>query len=547
MKNQILTCILLIFIFTTASAQSSWQWAKKSDGSAPLDGGKCITVDENGNSYVAGYFYSPTITFDTITLINFSNGIDIFLAKYDSSGNVMWAKRFGGNIGEFPLGIALDLNGNIFITGSTGSTSIIFGAFTLINTIAPKTEVFTVKFDNSGNALWAKMCTGSSNDYVHALTVDKFGNCYVTGFFYGSTITFGSIVLSNIVTSGLQKPDYFIVKYDPMGNAVWAKRAGGINYDEGYSVTTDTAGEVYVVGHFQGPSITFGSFTFNGTEDMFVVKYDTSGNVLWAKKESGGSFIDIGTSIAVDNNKNIFVTGFFNGTTITIGNTTLTNAVTSNNVSDIFIVKYDSAGVVQWVNGGSGTSYDFPSQIILDRYGNSYIIGSFYSPTLTIDNITLINSTTSGSKQDLFLAKFSPFGNAVWMRKLGGYNNDIGVSAAFDTSNHLYITGQFESPSLDFDTFTLTSSLANSDSADFFIARLNLDLPNSTNVPEQIEKRDEISVYPNPSLGNFVISFNYSDQVSNATFFVNLLSDDFSFKFAMLSEADISSAGEQLM
>src|SRR6185503_10166366 len=98
MKNFFILIITsFICEITGVNAQASyWQWAEKSTGSIKNDGAKCITVDGNGNSYVAGYFYSTTITLDTITLINFNNGIDIFIAKYDTSGNVMWAKSFGG-------------------------------------------------------------------------------------------------------------------------------------------------------------------------------------------------------------------------------------------------------------------------------------------------------------------------------------------------------------------------------------------------------------------------------------------------------------------
>lgn len=123
----------------------------------------------------------------------------------------------------------------------------------------------------------------------------------MTGFYYGSTLALGGITLTNNTLNGT--PDFFIVKYDQFGNVVWAQSAGGNDYDEGYGITTDADGNIYVTGEFVSPSITFGSFTLADSESMFIVKYDPTGNVLWAKKEGGNNGYDIGFSIAVDSDQ----------------------------------------------------------------------------------------------------------------------------------------------------------------------------------------------------------------------------------------------------
>jgi len=160
------------------------------------------------------------------------------------------------------------------------------------------------------------------------IATDSSGNCYVTGHFQG-TATFGSITLTN---SG--NHDIFIAKLDPNGNFLWVKRADGGNREYGYGIATDGNGNCYVTGYFEGTA-TFGSTTLtsNGGQDIYITKLDSSGNFLWAQK-AGGTEWDNGYGIAIDSSGNCYVTGIFNGTA-TFGSTTLT----SNGGQDIFIAK----------------------------------------------------------------------------------------------------------------------------------------------------------------------------------------------------------------
>jgi hypothetical protein len=132
--------------------------------------------------------------------------------------------------------------------------------------------------------LWAKSGNGSTwsaQDFTNSVSTDVNGNVFATGQYYGSSITFGSITL--IGAGGL---DAFIIKYDANGNVLWAKSVGGIADDYGFSVSTDANGNVFVAGLFESPTITFGSIVLTNTssanDDMFIVKYDSNGNVLWA-------------------------------------------------------------------------------------------------------------------------------------------------------------------------------------------------------------------------------------------------------------------------
>src|ERR1017187_4094350 len=187
---------------------------------------------------------------------------------------------------------------------------------------------------------WARSSGGISDDEGMSIAVDGSGNRYVTGYFHSSTITFGTTTLTNNGTGTTE--DMFIVKYDPNGNVLWAKSAGGSGFDWGHGIAVDSSGNSYVTGYLGSSPITFGSIILTNP-GMFIAKYNANGNVVWAKS-AGGSDNDYGNSIAVDDSGNSYVIGSYASSTITFGTTTLTND--SAGLGDIFVVKYDSSGNV---------------------------------------------------------------------------------------------------------------------------------------------------------------------------------------------------------
>jgi hypothetical protein len=305
----------------------------KSSGGTSDDYGYSVCTDTNGNILVSGSFKSSTITFGSYTLINAGNA-DVFLVKYDNSGNDIWAKSAGGTSDDSGESIFADENGNVFVSGYFKSSTITFGSYTLTN--AGNADLFIIKYDNSGNVLWTKSAGGGYDDNGESVCVDTNGNVFVSGYFKSSIITFGSYSLTNAGNA-----DFFLVKYDNNGNVLWTKSAGGISDDFGYCVCADKNGNVFVTGCFNDPVIIFGSYTlinsWSAIPDIFLVKYNSNGNVLWAKKQDGGGISnDYSSSVCADTNGNVFVTGFFYGLNITFGSYTLTNAGGNSN---IFVAK----------------------------------------------------------------------------------------------------------------------------------------------------------------------------------------------------------------
>ncbi|GAB3204302.1 ribosomal protein S11 [Pontibacter aydingkolensis] len=222
--------------------------------------------------------------------------------------------------------------------------------------------------------MWAKQSVGttrSSIEHGRSVARDATGNTYTTGSF-GNYISFGSTMLTSSGTSDVSSgsTDIFIVKHDASGNTIWAQRAGGTSFDYGYGIALDASGNAYVTGSFQGTA-SFGNITLtsSGNNDIFVAKYDASGNVLWAQK-AGGSSSDNGYGIAVDGSGNAYVTGSLQGAA-SFGHISLT----SRGYNDAFVAKYDASGNVLWAQRYGDSVEDYGYGISVDASGNAYVTG----------------------------------------------------------------------------------------------------------------------------------------------------------------------------
>jgi gliding motility-associated-like protein len=251
--------------------------------------GQGVATDESLNVYYCGQF-GDTIIFATDTL-RLNHTDCSFLVKYDANGNIQWAEQ-SGSATRYGVSdassVIVDNNYNSFITGSFEDT-VGFGLDTLRNSSSSSNDdVFLVKYDPNGNALWARQATlGSpnSNGAGNSVAVDKAGNSYVGGVFT-DTITFGAFTLR-----GTQSTVPFLVKYDRNGNVLWAKQGimtGTSPQANLLSISVDASAHIYATGNFTD-SVSFGNFTLRSvmpgaTYSAFLVKYDSSGNVIWAKQ-----------------------------------------------------------------------------------------------------------------------------------------------------------------------------------------------------------------------------------------------------------------------
>ena len=411
-----------------------------------------MALDSNANAYVVGGF-SGTANFGG-TSLTATGDSDIFLVKYDSGGNVIWARRAGStgsNTSDQGAAITLDPLGNIYITGEYQRTAT-FGGLSV--TSVGNGDVFIAKYDNAGNVLWVRSAGGQYGDGGSAIAADTAGNCYVTGFYTGTSATFGGTALTN--TGGQYDGHSFLAKYDTSGNFLFVKPEGG------NALSLDSSGNLYLAGSSNAQSVTFSGVTItNGntaaySSMAYLVKYGPGGGVLWAKSVSGAvnttANVAQGYSVAVDSSGNSYLTGQFAGQ-VNFGS----NKLTSFGSDDSYLCKFDPSGNILWVhqNGSPSTSTPFidaGESVATDAAGNAYLTGRFMG-TAAFGNTNL----TSFGDNDVFVTKFDTSGNELWVQQGGGANYDSGAAIQVAASGDVYVAGSFQSATA-FGTINLSAS-----------------------------------------------------------------------------------------
>ena len=337
--------------------------------------------------------------------------------------------------------------------------ALLFTCFTLIsNAQVPNFE-------------WAKHMGGTNRDTGRGIATDTDGNTYTTGYFIGISDYDPGPGEVNLNAHNLYH--IFIQKLDADGNLLWVKQIGGVDgHSQGFAITVDTNGNVYVTGSFNGlvdfdPGSGEANLTASGT-DIFVLKLDTNGNYLWAKRMGGGSWDD-GFAITTDTSGNVYTTGSFVGMVDFDPNAGVANLHSAGD-SDIFIQKLDTNGNFLWAKGMGSTSSDKGFSITTDNAGNVLTTGYF---VLTVDfDPGAGTANLTSSTNEVFIQKLDTDGNFIWAKKMGGNNNEFGYAITTDTNNNIYTTGFFEGTA-DFDPNAGVANLTAVGNSDIFIQKLD--------------------------------------------------------------------------
>lgn len=309
-------------------------------------------VDSAGNVFIAGEFQG-VLTFGALPAMT-SQGIDVFVAKLDSNGNFVWAKRFGDNAYQAAYALAVDGAGDIFVTGE-GAGNLDFGGGDLV---ANNSDVFIAKLKGSdGSHLWSNGFGDGSVQVGWSVAVDPAGDVFLCGDFDGN-INLGG---GNVTNGG--GDDAFLAKLKGSdGSHLWSKGFGEDNQAQrAFAVATGADGSVAIVGVFKG-SIDLGGGVLTNTDDaardIFVAKFNGAGNHLWSKKFGDAADQDA-EGVTIDGAGHVLMTGSFQGA-IDFGGGALNNADAAT--YDFFIAKLDSAmGNHLWSKrvGGNGQQRGF--------------------------------------------------------------------------------------------------------------------------------------------------------------------------------------------
>lgn len=523
------------------TAAGALEWIKTAGGSLG-DYAQALYCDGTA-LYISGEIegYGHQITFEgNSTVLTCVGDNDLFLAKYDLNGNLLWAKSEGGSMSDKALAITADASGNVYIAGYF-KDAINFGGVAPL-TGAGDRDIYLAKYDSNGNFLWVRTAGSSGRDEAKSVMCDPAGNIYITGMHNGS-VTFGSTTL----TAPNGYVNMFLVKYAPDGTVIWAETAGG-NYDDvGWSLTIDAAGKIFVTGEYNAYATFDGlpPLTTSGEAEVFVVCYNDAGVAQWVRS-AGGPIIDRARGIGTDGS-NIYITGQF-AMSCTFGSHTVTGV----DSSEIFMAKISNSGNWEWALAVGGPvdsvellSYESGNAICADAQGNVYATGAliaggtFGTQTLTPYSRTdaFITKITQGADATSpMVAIYSPMDNAV------NVNHDANLVLTFNesvqkgTGNIIIKEGGNVMQTIDVagSNVTISNNTVTIDAGDFTAgAAVNVEIASgvfkdmannnhtgvlaatdwnftvaTTTGLKETAKFEGFALYPNPNNGSFKIRVN---------------------------------------
>lgn len=433
-----------------------------------------IATDIAGNLYITGRF-TGSVDFDpgpgaTIASTQDFYDADLFFAKYDSSGNLIFVKILSGrNDTDYVNDIALDKNSNIYITGRFNGDRTDFDPGAGVANLSGnnKGDVFFAKYTPNGDYIFAKSMTGADLDEPSALTVDRNNNIFITGYQTSYNVDFDpGPATAYQYTSG--RVDLFFAKYDSLGNYIYAHCIGGLGNEYSNSITTDKDDNVLITGQFSGINTDFdpGAGTAfkssNGNSDIFFAKYSNDGLYMFVQT-IGGTNGDNGEDIVTDKAGNIYITGTFAASDVDFGAGSGIHTLSSKGKNDIFFAKYSTEGNYIYTNQIGGREDESAHKLQVMNNGALFITGTFNGTIDADPGIGIYN--ISANVTNSFINAYAADGSLINAGYVGSYRSFgliSGITASTeDAEGNYYITGTFEGR-YDFDpgpgTYYLTST-----------------------------------------------------------------------------------------
>ncbi len=387
-----------------------------------------------------------------------------------------WALTWGGTESDRGYGVAIDGSGNVYVTGRfEDAVDFDPGPGIDEHTSNGNRDIFLSKFTSIGVFQWVRTWGGPGYDEGSGVAIDGSGNAYVTGNFRVTVDFDPGPGVDEHTSNG--NDDIFLSKFNSSGVFQWARTWGGIVNDEGSGVAIDGSGNAYVTGRFEdtvdfdpGPEVE--EHTSNGDRDIFLSKFNSSGDLQWARTWGGlGGYHENGNGVAIDGSGNAYVAGGFEET-VDFDPGPGVAEHTSNGASDIFLCKLDSAGDLQWARTWGGDNLDYSFDVAIDGGGYAYVTGEF-SYTVDFDPGPGVDEHTSNGASDIFLCKLDSAGDFQWARTWGsGGDYGRGKGVAIDGCGNAYVTGYFGGTA-DFDPGPGVDEHADHGSGDVFLSKFD--------------------------------------------------------------------------
>ncbi|WP_313491896.1 MULTISPECIES: DUF7948 domain-containing protein [Sphingobacterium] len=424
-------------------------------GGSEYDDIRKIKLGMDGFVYTVGSTSSTTNIATTgahLTTFQGGNntiGADAFISKFSIEGQCIWSTYYGGSNVDLGLSIAIDTAGELIIAGRTNSTTGIAtaGSYQPVKAgSASSYDAFLLKMDTSGAPLWSTYFGGNFNEgsVGFDMCIDRYNNIYMAGNTNSST---------GMTTPGAFQPikvggdDGFIAKFNHQGTLIWSTYYGGALSDNINSITTDTSGNLILVGHTQ--SLTGLSTPNahqeigNGNFDAFIAKFDSAGQRLWGSY-FGGSGYDLLYSVTTDSSNAIYCSGMTDSDTDIASSGAYQTAIGGTTEYDACIAKFNADGSMNWSTyyGGSGGERSYSILFA----GNKLYYSGTSSSSSGITTPDGINPIYNNSLSDGVLATFSPNGQRLWATYLGGDGGDVFRALDINENGDIFLGGITLSP-----------------------------------------------------------------------------------------------------
>ena len=411
-----------------------------------------IAIDQAGNIYLTGTTYSSYFPIKDAYNVTYGGNGDVFVAKFTSTGILVFSTVFGGSSGDEGEGIAVDSVGNCFITGHTLSNDFpTKNAFN--NSLGGLQDAFVAKINATGGLVFSTFFGGKFGDFGNDIAVDSADNIFITGFTQSPNFPTKNAFNS---TFGGGNGDAFVAKFNAAGDLVFSSFFGGNSTDSAHGIIVDSVGNSYITGTTSSSNFptknAYNATYGGGMADSFLAKFDSNGKLLFSTY-FGGNGDDESQAIAIDSAGNSLITGytletFSYNTSQSIPNNFPTKHAfnaTTGGFNDAFLAKFDSHGQLVFSTFLGGNDLEIGYAIAVDSAGNSYTTGTTSSsnfPTKFAYNTTYGGSGNSyGWFGDAFVTKFSSTGSLVYSTYLGGDSSDVGTGIAVDSAGDCFITG----------------------------------------------------------------------------------------------------------
>ena len=468
MKKNLFLIVMMVWSCGVLLSQETWV---KTFGGKRDDMCHSIVTTPDGGNVMTG----STESNDGVFMGMSKGGLDIFVIKLDSRGSVEWKKTIGGAGSDESMSITTSPDGGYVLTGATNSND---GDFKGMN--KGGRDILVIKLDSRGDAEWKKTFGGTGGEEGNSITTSPDGGYILTGETNSNDDDF----------EGMNKgrDDIFVIKLDSRGDVEWKKTFGGTWDEQGSSITTTPDGGCVLTGEIESIDGDFERMR-KGITDLFVIKLDSRGDVEW-KKTFGGTGWEQSSSITTTPDGGCVLTG------MTSSNDGDFNGMNKDE-DDIFVIKLDSRGDLEWKKTFGGTGWESGCSITTTPDGGCVLTGE------TSSNDGDFNGMKKG-QFDIFVIRLDSRGDVEWKKTFGGTWWEEGLSITTTPDGGCVLTGETTSNDGDFNMNS--SRVINSD---IFVMKLDSTgtLNSTTSVNDARSSSTQLVVYPNPYSSSSTITY----------------------------------------